>query len=41
MFLALLPTHLGLCPHCREGVLRCVQVLERPPPYPRARRVAA
>jgi len=41
MFLALLPTHLGLCPHCREGVLRCVQVLERPPPYPRGRRVAA
>jgi hypothetical protein len=40
-FLALLPTGLGLCPHCREGVLRCVQVLERPPPYPRARRVAA
>ena len=41
MFLALLPTGLGLCPHCKEGVLRCVQVLERPPPYPRACRVAA
>ena len=41
IFLALLPTDLRLCPHCKEGVLRCVQVLERPPPYTRARRVAA
>jgi len=41
MFLALLPTDLRLCPQCKEGVLRCIQVLERPPPYPRACRVAA
>ena len=41
MFLALLPTGLGLCPHCEKGVLRCVQVLERPPPYWQSRRVAA
>lgn len=37
----LLPTGLRLCPHCHRGVLRCVQVLERPPPCCRPRRVAA
>ena len=37
----LLPTGLRLCPNCQRGVLRCVQVLERPPPYTRPRRVAA
>lgn len=31
-FLALLPERLRLCPHCKHGVLRCVQILERPPP---------
>jgi hypothetical protein len=31
-FLALLPDRLCLCPHCKQGVLRCVQILERPPP---------
>jgi hypothetical protein len=41
MLLDLLPTGLRLCPHCKQGVLRCVQVLERPPPYPRGRCVAA
>jgi hypothetical protein len=41
MVLDLLPTGLRLCPHCKQGVLRCVQVLERPPPYRRGRRVAA
>ena len=42
MYLALLPTGLRLCPHCKQGVLRCVQVLERPPPsYRPSRRVAA
>jgi hypothetical protein len=39
--LALLPTGIRPCPHCKQGVLRCVQVLERPPPYRRGRRVAA
>jgi len=41
MFFDLLPTGLRLCPHCKNGVLRCVQVLERPPPYRQSRRVAA
>jgi hypothetical protein len=39
--LDLLPTGLRLCPNCRQGVLRCVQVLERPPPNRQSRRVAA
>ncbi len=30
--LDLLPDGLHLCPKCKKGVLRCVQVLERPPP---------
>ncbi len=41
LLLALLPTGMRSCPHCNQGLLRCVQILERPPPYPRARRVAA
>lgn len=42
MFLDLLPSGLRLCPHCKQGVLRCVQVLERPPPHYRlSPRVAA
>jgi hypothetical protein len=41
VFVALLPTGLHLCPLCKQGVLRCVQVLERPPPCRRGRRVAA
>jgi hypothetical protein len=41
IFLDLLPTGLRLCPHCKNGVLRCVEVLERPPPYRPARHVAA
>jgi hypothetical protein len=31
-FLNLLPDRLRLCPHCKQGLLRCIQVLERPPP---------
>jgi hypothetical protein len=31
-FLALLPSGPRLCPHCKNGWLRCVQLLERPPP---------
>jgi hypothetical protein len=30
--LDLLPRDLRLCPQCSEGLLRCVQILERPPP---------
>jgi hypothetical protein len=41
IFLELLPTGVRLCPHCKRGVLRCVQVLERPPPDRRPTRVAA
>ena len=42
VFLGLLPTELRLCPSCKQGVLRCVQVLERPPPpYRLSPRVAA
>jgi hypothetical protein len=42
MFFDLLPTGPRLCPNCKQGVLRCVQVLERPPPpYRQSRRVAA
>lgn len=41
MFLDLLPAGLRLCPHCKRGILRCVQVLERPPPYRTSRRLAA
>jgi hypothetical protein len=41
VFLGLLPSGLRLCPHCKAGVLRCVQVLERPPPDRLPRRVAA
>jgi len=42
MFLDLLPTGLRPCPRCKEGVLRCVQILERPPPScRRSPRVAA
>ena len=40
-FLALLPERLRLCPHCKHGVLRCVQILERPPPGRRRPRRAA
>lgn len=28
----LLPQEMHICPHCRKGVLRCIQVLGRPPP---------
>jgi hypothetical protein len=41
IFLALLPNGLRPCPHCKQGVLRCVQVLERPPPGWLAPHVAA
>lgn len=42
MFLGLLPNAPRLCPNCKQGVLRCVQVLERPPPpYRPSRSVAA
>jgi len=42
MFLGLLPSDVRLCPSCKLGVLRCVQVLERPPPsHRRSSRVAA
>ncbi|MEJ2206604.1 MAG: IS91 family transposase [Gemmatimonadota bacterium] len=41
VFLDLLPTALRPCPSCKKGVLRCVQVLERPPPFWHPRRVAA
>jgi len=41
VFLGLLPSGLRLCPHCKAGVLRCVQVLGRPPPDRLPRRVAA
>ena len=42
MFLGLLPSALRLCPACKQGVLRCVQVLQRPPPsYRNSPRVAA
>jgi hypothetical protein len=41
VLLDLLPHGLRLCPHCKHGILRCVQVLGRPPPYPRTHRVAA
>jgi len=41
LFLGLLPCGLRLCPHCRKGVLRCINVLERPPPAQWCRRVAA
>jgi len=37
----LLPHAPRLCPHCQAGILRCVQILQRPPPSPRARRAAA
>jgi hypothetical protein len=40
-FLDLLPPGLRLCPHCKRGALRCVQLLERPPPDHRYRRAAA
>jgi len=30
---ALLPHNLRLCPACKRAPLRCVQVLERPPPF--------
>ena len=39
--LGLLPHAPRLCPHCQAGILRCVQVLERPPPSLRVRRAAA
>lgn len=41
LFLQLLPTGLHPCPVCGKGPLRCIQVLERPPPSPRWRRVTA
>ncbi len=42
LFLGLLPVSLRLCPHCGSGPLRCVEVLERPPPdHHQSRRVAA
>lgn len=31
-FLDLLPERLRLCLHCKQGLLRCIQILERPPP---------
>ena len=34
-------TGLPSCPRCKRGVLRCVQILERPPPFARLRRDAA
>ena len=41
-FLELLPQSLRLCPHCRRGPMRCIEVLERPPPsHHRSRRAAA
>ena len=40
-FLELLPRGPRLCPHCKKGLLRCVQLLERPPPAHRCRRAAA
>jgi hypothetical protein len=40
-FLDLLPKGLRLCPYCRQGLLRCIQVLERPPPARRPARRAA
>ncbi len=40
-FLDLLPRGLRLCPHCGNGMLRCVQLLERPPPAHRYRHAAA
>ncbi len=39
--LGLLPRGLHRCPHCKKGVLRCVPLLERPPPGPWCRRAAA
>ena len=39
--LGLLPHAPRLCPHCQAGILRCVQILERPPPSSRVRRAAA
>lgn len=36
----LLPRDLRLCPQCSEGLLRCVQILERPPPLGRGSRRA-
>ena len=41
LFLDLLPAGLQRCPHCKKGLLRCVQPLERPPPGPWCRRAAA
>ena len=42
IFLDLRPRDLHICPSCRQGLLRCVQVLERPPPpNPSYRRVAS
>ena len=42
LFLDLRPRDPHICPSCRQGVLRCVQVLERPPPpNPWYRRVAS
>ena len=42
LFLELLPLDIRLCPHCGRGLLRCVEVLCRPPPtHDRSRRVAA
>lgn len=40
-FLDLLPGRPRLCPHCKNGLLRCVQLLERPPPRHRCRHAAA
>jgi hypothetical protein len=40
-FADLLPRDRRRCPHCKTGSLRCVQLLERPPPGPRCCRVAA
>jgi hypothetical protein len=37
----LLSSGLRRCPHCKQGLLRCVQILERPPPARRYPRVAA
>ncbi len=42
LLLELLPSGLRLCPHCGRGLLRCVELLGRPPPaHHRVRRAAA
>jgi hypothetical protein len=41
LFLELLPSDLRLCPHCGRGLLRCIEMLGRPPPAHRWSRHAA